>query len=68
MPEIVIHLAAGRAPEAKRALMKDITEAVVKHFGVDPEAVVVQIVESSRADKMKGGKLFTERVPPPPKS
>jgi 4-oxalocrotonate tautomerase len=66
MPEIVIHLVEGRAPEKKRALMKDITDAVVRHFGVDPEAVVIQIVESSKADKMKGGKLFTERTPSKP--
>lgn len=66
MPEIVIHLVEGRDPEKKRALMKDITDAVVKNFGVDPEAVIVQIVESSRADKMKGGKLFTERTPSKP--
>jgi 4-oxalocrotonate tautomerase len=66
MPEIVIHLVEGRAPEKKHALMKDITAAVVKNFGVDPEAVVIQIVESSKADKMKGGKLFSERTPSKP--
>ena len=66
MPEIVIYLAEGRAPEKKRSLMKDITDAVVKNFGVDAEAVCIQIVESSRADKMKGGKLFTERAPSKP--
>ena len=63
MPEIVIYLAEGREPDKKRALMKDITDAVVKNFGVNPEAVVVQIVESPKADKMKGGLLFTERQP-----
>lgn len=70
MPEIVVHLVEGREPEKKRALMKDITDAVVRHFGVDPEAVVVQIVESKKADKMKGGLLFTERAPkiPVPKT
>ena len=66
MPEIVIYLAEGREPEKKRALMKDITDAVVKNFGVNPEAVVVQIVESKKADKMKGGLLFTERQPSKP--
>jgi 4-oxalocrotonate tautomerase len=63
MPEIVIHLAEGRDPEKKRALMKEITEAVVRNFGVDPEAVVVQIVEARKTDKMKGGRLFSERAP-----
>jgi 4-oxalocrotonate tautomerase len=66
MPEIVIYLAEGRESDKKRSLMKDITDAVVKNFGVNPEAVVVQIVESPKADKMKGGLLFTERQPSKP--
>jgi 4-oxalocrotonate tautomerase len=61
MPEIVVHLAAGRTREAKKALMKDITDAVVKNFGVNPEMVVVQIVESSKDDKARGGIPFSER-------
>jgi 4-oxalocrotonate tautomerase len=65
MPEIVIYLAEGREPAKKRALMKDISDAVVRNFGVSEENVVVQIVESPKADKMKGGLLFTERTPTP---
>ena len=61
MPEIIVYLAKGRAKEAKKALMKDITDAVVKNFGVNPEAVVVQIVESSKDNKSKGGIPFSER-------
>ena len=61
MPEIIIYLAEGRSKEAKKALMKDITDAVVKNFGVNPEAVVIQIVESSKENKSKGGILFSER-------
>jgi len=68
MPEIHVYLVEGRAPEKKRALMKDITDAVVKNFEVNPEAVVVQIVEASRTDKMKGGLLFSERTPSKPKT
>jgi 4-oxalocrotonate tautomerase len=68
MPEIVVHLVEGRTPEQKRAMMKDITDAVVRNLGVDPEAVVVQLVEAPKADKMKGGKLFTERLPSKPAS
>jgi 4-oxalocrotonate tautomerase len=63
MPEIYIYLAEGRTPEKKKAVMKDITDAVVRHFEVSPEAVVVQVVEAKKADKMKGGLLFTERTP-----
>jgi len=60
MPEIVVHLAEGRTTEAKKALMKDITAAVVKNFGVAAERVVVQIVESPKADKSRGGIPFDE--------
>jgi len=60
MPEIIVYLAEGRPQEAKRALMKDITDAVVKNFGVPAERVVVQLVESSKANKSRGGIPFSE--------
>ena len=60
MPEILVHIAEGRTAESKKALMKDITDAVVKNFGVPPERVVVQIVESSKENKSRGGVLFSE--------
>jgi 4-oxalocrotonate tautomerase len=60
MPEILVHIVEGRTAEAKKALMKDITDAVVKHFGVAPERVVVQIVESPRDSKSRGGVPFSE--------
>jgi 4-oxalocrotonate tautomerase len=62
MPEIVVYLAEGRTPEAKPALMKDITDAVVRHAGVAEEAVTVSIMETPKVNKMKGGVVFTERV------
>ena len=43
--------------------MKEITDAVVKNFNVKPEAVLVQIVESSKESKAKGGFLFSDRPP-----
>ena len=66
MPEVVVNLIEGRTKEVKKALMKDITDAVVRHCNVNPEAVIVQIVEAPKADKMKGGLLFTERTPSKP--
>ena len=41
MPEILVHLAAGRSPEQKKRLMRDITEAVVKNLNVPADRVVV---------------------------
>jgi 4-oxalocrotonate tautomerase len=61
MPEIIVHAAEGRSPEQKHALMKDITDAVVKNFGTDPNSVTVTIMEAPKTLKMKGGKLFSER-------
>jgi 4-oxalocrotonate tautomerase len=60
MPEILVHIVEGRTAEAKKALMKDITDAVVRHFSVPAERVVVQIVESPRDSKSRGGIPFSE--------
>ena len=60
MPEVYVHSVRGRTPEQKRGLIKDITAAVVKNYGVPVDAVLVQLVESEPADKAKGGVLFSE--------
>jgi 4-oxalocrotonate tautomerase len=60
MPEVYVHAVKGRTHDQKRALIKDITDAVVKNFSVPVEAVLVQIVESEPTDKAKGGVLFSE--------
>lgn len=61
MPEVIVYCVEGRTAEQKKALMKDITDAVVKNFGTKPEAVTVQIVQSPKTDKAKGGVPFNER-------
>lgn len=60
MPEIVVYAVEGRSAEQKKALMADITDAVVRNFGVPPERVVVQIVESRKDSKSRGGVPFSE--------
>ena len=60
MPEIYIHAVKGRTLDQKRALMKDITDAVVKNFAVPLEAVTVEFVEAEPSAKAKGGVLFSE--------
>jgi len=60
VPEILVHIVEGRSKESKKALMKDITDAVVKNFNVPAERVVVQIVESPRDSKSRGGVPFDE--------
>ena len=61
MPEVYIHAVEGRSKDQKRALIKDVTDAVVKNFGGAADAVLVEIVETSRDNKAKGGVLFSER-------
>jgi 4-oxalocrotonate tautomerase len=60
MPEVVVYALGGRSIDQKRALCKDITDAVVKNFNVEPGAVVVTLVETAKTDKAKGGVLFAE--------
>ncbi len=60
MPEIVVYMLEGRTIESKRALVKDITDAVVKNIGAPPEAVTVSLVETPKAAKGKGGVLFAD--------
>jgi 4-oxalocrotonate tautomerase len=61
MPEVYVHAVRGRSPEQKKALMKDITDAVVKNFNTTADAVVVSIIETEPASKAKGGVPFSER-------
>jgi 4-oxalocrotonate tautomerase len=61
MPEVYVHAVKGRTPEQKKALMKDITEAVVKNFNATADAVVVSIIETEPTSKSKGGVPFSER-------
>ena len=63
MPEVYVHAVKGRTLEQKRALIKDITDAVVRNFSAPIDAVTVTIVEADPATKAKGGVPFSERAP-----
>jgi 4-oxalocrotonate tautomerase len=63
MPEVVVYLIEGRSIETKRALVKDLTDAVVKNVGAPPEAVTVSLVETAKTAKSKGGVLFSDMAP-----
>ena len=51
----------GKTIEQKRALVKDITEAVVKDFEVPATAVYIDIVDLSKENLAVGGTLITDR-------
>jgi hypothetical protein len=61
MPEVFVHAVEGRTPEQKRALMKEITDAVVRNFDAPPEAVVA--TGSSNAERGLWG-LWSPPVQP----
>ena len=61
MPEIYIYAVEGRTMDQKRSLVKDVTDAVVRHFQVTPDDVMVQIMESPKTSKAKGGVFFSDR-------
>lgn len=60
MPEIVIYSAGSRSADQKKALCKDITDAMVKNYNVPADAVVITIVETPTTDKAKGGVMFAD--------
>lgn len=60
MPEVVVYMLEGRTLDQKRGLIKDITAAVVKNAGAQPDAVTVSLVELPKTSKGKGGVLFSE--------
>ena len=61
MPLVTVKATEGRTIDQKRRLVKDITEAVVEHFKVDPDTVIVDIIELSRDNLGKAGLLFVDR-------
>ncbi|HVG51570.1 MAG TPA: tautomerase family protein [Xanthobacteraceae bacterium] len=65
MPEIVVYAIEGRSADQKRGLVRDLTQAMVKNYGVPADAVVVTVVETKAGDKAKGGVLFSDMPPRP---
>ena len=55
MPEIYVHAVKGRTLDQKRALVKDITDAVVKNFSVLPRWSQWRSWNPSRTPKPRVG-------------
>lgn len=54
-------MAEGRDPEAKKALMEAITDAMNEHIGAPRESVRVWINEFPNTDFMAGGELLKDK-------
>jgi 4-oxalocrotonate tautomerase len=61
MPLVNVHMAKGRTPEQKKALMSAITEAMVEHIGAPRDSVRVWITEMENTDFMAAGELLADK-------
>lgn len=61
MPLVNVHMAAGRTPDQKKALMEAITQAMVDTVGAPRESVRVWIDEFPNTDFMAGGELLADK-------
>lgn len=68
MPEIIVYAVEGRTIDQKRGLVRDITDAVVRNLAASADKVIVQIIETPKTDKARGGVLFSDMPYGPPSS
>lgn len=61
MPLVNVHMAEGRTPDQKRALMDAITDAMHEHLGAPRESVRVWVNEFPATDFMAGGELLADK-------
>lgn len=61
MPTLRVELFAGRTPEQKAALARELTDACVRVLGGKPDAVEVLFFDIQRHDWATGGELWSEK-------
>jgi 4-oxalocrotonate tautomerase len=61
MPLVQVHLAEGRTPEQKRALLEGITRTVQDTLGSPLESIRVWIDEFPATDYMAAGELLADK-------
>jgi 4-oxalocrotonate tautomerase len=61
VPLVNVHMATGRSPEQKKALMEAITQAVVDTIGAPLDTVRVWIDEFPATDYMAAGELLSDK-------
>lgn len=60
MPFVTVKMYEGRTPEQKRALVKEVTDAVVRTTGATPEGTFVVIEDLKREHWATAGVLASE--------
>jgi len=61
MPIVTVRAIEGRTVEQKRKLVKDITEAVIRHFKAKPDAVIVNFFDMPKHNVAKAGTLYIDQ-------
>lgn len=61
MPLVNVHMAKGRTPAQKKALMTAITDAVVTELGAPRDSIRVWISEMDDTDYMAAGELLADK-------
>ena len=61
MPIVTVRAIEGRTVEQKRKLAKDITDAVVKHFDIEADKVIINFFDMPRQNVSRAGKLAIDR-------
>ena len=57
MPMVQIEIIEGRTADQKRAMAKEVTDAIVHSLGVKPDAVRIIIRDMKKENFAVGGKL-----------
>ena len=61
MPTVRIDMFPGRTIEQKRALVDEVTKAIVSSLGVTPESVGLTIWEMEKHHSARGGVLASDK-------
>lgn len=60
MPIVQIEMISGRTEDQKRAMVNEVTDALVKTVNCKKEAVKIIIREMEKQNYAEGGKLFID--------
>lgn len=63
MPVIRVEMFAGRSREQKRALVRELTDALVRTCGGNPQGVHVVISDIEKENWGSGGELCADKFP-----
>jgi 4-oxalocrotonate tautomerase len=61
MPVVHIYMLEGKTTDQKRAMVREVTEALCRTLDVTANSVIIQLVELEGSNVGAGGKLALDR-------